>query len=238
MFTTKVPPSSRTIISPSEACAVIPAYNESSSIAFLVREILSFGISVLVVDDGSSDSTFEEARGAGARVISLGKNCGKGVALTCGLSFAKRSRYKFAVVLDGDGQHSPSDAMRLLLFLKAQDVDLVIGNRMEEVGRMPFVRRFTNRFMSAVLRILTGAKIPDTQCGLRALKLSSFDFSKMRCRRFDWESELIVRAVRDRLRIVSVPIGCFYNRGMSSKIRVVPDTFRFILLVLRSILRR
>jgi glycosyltransferase involved in cell wall biosynthesis len=223
-------------MSRSNRCAVIPAYNESTRIEPVIKGLLSFGIPVLVVDDGSDDNTSLVAETAGAYVFRFDKNRGKGAALVFGLSYAKRQGYTFAVILDADGQHLPTDVLRLLAVVEEKDADLVIGNRMDNLQGMPFIRRITNRLMSAVLRILTGAKIPDTQCGLKVLRLSSFNLSEFRSRRFDWESELVIKATRKRLRIVSESIRCVYNTTPSSRIRVLPDTLRFIWLILRNIL--
>jgi len=235
MSSTKTLPSYRRTMCRSEVCAVIPAFNEASSIAGVVRELLSLGIPTIVVDDGSEDNTAAIAEASGAEVIRLPQNRGKGASIRCGLAAAKE-RFEYAVLLDADGQHSPQDALRLLLHIKKTDVDILIGNRMHSPKKMPLIRRLTNRLMTTVLRILTGLNIPDTQCGLKAIRLDRFEPTDFKCDRFDWESELIVRARQKNLRILSTPIDCIYTTHPSSKINAVPDTLRFIWLILRNIL--
>lgn len=236
MSTTKAHPSSQTIISHSDTCAVIPAHNEASSIANVVKNLLSLGLPVLVIDDGSEDNTASIAEASGAEVLRLPANKGKGAAIRYGLASIKGD-FQYAILMDADAQHSPADALLLLKHLKSTDLDIVIGNRMHQAHRMPLVRRITNRLMSAVLRILTGLNIADTQCGLKAIRLDSFNPSDFRCNRFDWESELIIRTKQKRLLFSSIPVNCLYNKNPSSKINAIPDTLRFILLILRNILR-
>jgi len=219
----------------SDACAVIAAFNEASSIASVVRELQSLGVPTIVVDDGSNDNTAAIAEASGAEVIRLMQNRGKGAVVRYGLAAAKE-KFEYAVLLDADGQHSPRDALRLLLHIKKTGADILIGNRMHSSDKMPLIRRLTNRLMTAVLRILTGLNIPDTQCGLKAIRLDRFEPTDFRCNRFDWESELIIQAKQKNLRVLSTPIDCIYTTRPSSKINAIPDTFRFIWLILRNIL--
>ena len=96
------------------SAAVVPCFNEGATIAPLVTVVRQHLPSVLVVDDGSTDDTSNQAGGAGAVVVRHQRNLGKGAALRTGLSLALKQGFEWAVTLDGDGQHAPEDLPALL----------------------------------------------------------------------------------------------------------------------------
>jgi glycosyltransferase involved in cell wall biosynthesis len=218
-----------------KCCAIIPAYEESRQIARIVRQTLIHADRVLVIDDGSSDDTFGQAKDAGALVLRHKRNLGKGTALLTGLQAAAEYGYEFAVTLDGDGQHDPDEIPKLLETLR-KGADIVIGCRMGKPDGMPLNRLFTNMFMSAVLGILTKCRLHDTQSGFKALRIQKVRKLNFNSSRFDWESELIIKAARSRLRMCEVGIKSIYANHHRSKIKVVSDTYRFIKLVISNII--
>ncbi|HEY0254364.1 MAG TPA: glycosyltransferase family 2 protein, partial [Kofleriaceae bacterium] len=125
---------------------IVPAFNEEQTLGGLLAEIRGLGaigaeIQTVVVDDGSSDRTAEVARDGGARVIELCGNLGIGGAVQSGLRLAAREKFDFAVQIDGDGQHPPSELARLLA--AAGTNDLVVGTRYRDKDnfRSTFLRR-------------------------------------------------------------------------------------------------
>src|SRR5436190_815637 len=92
-----------------EICAIIPCFNEARQVRRVAMGAMEFARTVLVVDDGSSDATAAEARAAGATVLALPHNMGKGVALKAGFAWAAEHGFKAALTLDGDGQHDTSE---------------------------------------------------------------------------------------------------------------------------------
>jgi len=214
--------------------AIIPAYQESSQIADVVRRTLPFTTEVLVVDDGSEDDTSEQARSAGATIIRHELNLGKGCALSTGLDYAAKHGYEIAVTLDGDGQHDPAEIPKLVKALEL-GADMVVGCRMNSPDGMPNDRLITNLFMSAVIGMITKKRIRDSQSGFKALKVCRIGRLRMRSSRFDWESELIIEAARRGLRMSEVDIKSIYQNHHRSKIKVFSDTIRFIRLILRNI---
>lgn len=210
---------------------IIPAYNEERNIASVVKGVLKSASYVLVVDDGSSDSTPEILKGLKVRHISR-KHMGKGAALRAGFDYAVQNGFDWVITMDGDGQHDTNELPKFLSALKRNGTDMVIGSRMSNTSSMPFVRLATNRFMSSLISKLSRCDIPDTQCGYRAIRCSVFRKVDLTTSHYDTESELLMKAARSGFRISSVPIATIYN-GSKSSINKITDTARFIKLIWR-----
>lgn len=212
-------------------CVLIPSYNEARTIGTIVKDLRRMGLSVYVVDDGSNDDTTAEAKDAGASVVRHEKNMGKGASLVDGFGLALKDGFDAVLVMDGDGQHSTDDVPSFINMIENKGVDMVIGNRMQDTGSMPFVRVHTNRFMSHLLSKVAGQPIPDSQCGFRLIKRSVLENIRLTSSKFETESELLIKAGRAGLRIGSVPVKTVY-RGEKSRINPVIDTLRFFRLLI------
>ena len=219
--------------SKSRTAAVIPAYNEEKHIGDVVRRTRQMLDDVLVVDDGSADTTAERAREAGAQVIVHEQNQGKGETIKTGLRYWLERQFDFVIILDADGQHPPEEIDRFVTAaLSANEPKLVLGNRMKDLSTMPLVRRFVNRWMSEQISALCGQEIPDTQCGYRLLHRQLIPELLGGAARFDYETEMLILASRKGFRIASVPISTVYSDEVSS-IHPVRDTIRFFKLMRR-----
>src|SRR2546426_4704429 len=126
---------------PSRCAAVIPCLNEAATIEPLVHEARTCLAAVIVVDDGSTDGTADLAAQVGAEVIRHERPRGKGAALASGWGRARERGYTWALSLDGDGQHAPSDIPSFLRCLESTGAPLVVGNRMTDSSAMPWLRR-------------------------------------------------------------------------------------------------
>ncbi|HEX9780270.1 MAG TPA: glycosyltransferase family 2 protein [bacterium] len=217
-------------------CVIIPAYKAEETIAQLVRASRAQGLPVVVVDDGSHDRTAQLASKEGAVVISHLKNRGKGTALRTGFRHALRAGYAGVITLDSDGQHDPRDIPVLIQAGERQHAGIVVGNRMPHGGAMPPMRRWTNQFMSWVVSALTRQRIPDSQCGFRFIHRGVLTSVRLRSRRFEIETELLLEAARRRWKMVSAPVQTIY-RNEASYIRPLRDTVRFLGVVARHLLR-
>src|SRR6185436_19213847 len=156
---------------PPSVTVLVAAYNEAPVIGDVVRDALRAVPSgeVLVVDDGSTDGTDRAAAAAGARVLRLPVNAGKGVAIRQGLPDAKG---EVIVLIDGDGQDDPAEIPELLAALRP-DVDLVVGSRFIghfEPGAITPVNHWGNRFLTSVINVLFSAHLTDTQAGFKAFR--------------------------------------------------------------------
>jgi len=214
-------------------CVVIPAYNESGNISWLVSSLKKKGYAVLVVDDGSVDNTVFEAETAGAVVLRNGVNMGKGASLIRGFSYVKQKEFDGVIVMDGDGQHLPDDIPLLLRAAEAGG-SLVVGNRMAMPGAMPFSRWLTNKIMSLLLSCLTHQRIPDSQCGFRFISAPLLGRLRLFCSNYEIESEMLLDAGRSGYKIISVPVRSVY-RGTKSQINPVIDTVRFFRFIWRQL---
>ncbi len=210
-----------------DCAAVIPCFNESAAIGPLVSAVRGHLPRVLVVDDGSTDGTASAARAAGAEVLSLPVNQGKGAALQAGLRRACEMGFTWALLLDGDGQHLPEDLPSFLAAMQADRADLVIGNRMTAPGDMPALRRLINRVMSGMLSSLSGTRLPDTQCGFRLVRVAAWAGLPLHCTRFEVESEMLLAFLAAGRRVEFIPVHSRYKTEQS-KIQPVRDTLLWL----------
>jgi glycosyltransferase involved in cell wall biosynthesis len=227
----------------SQTAAVIPAYQDEKHIGDIVRRTRERLDHVLVVDDGSTDQTAQRAREAGAEVIVHDQNRGKGEAIKTGLghwlaianpsSGGPDRQITWAILLDSDGQHLPEEIDRFLsAAASATRPTFFIGNRMNDVARMPFIRRVVNRCMSSQISRVCGQRIPDTQCGFRMVHRQMVPELLGGGHRFDYETEVLIVASRKGYRIESVPITTVYSDQVS-KIHPMRDALRFLKLMWR-----
>lgn len=214
--------------------ALIPCYFEEKRIRDVAARARAQLHTVLVVDDGSTDGTEKEARAAGVEVIRHAVNQGKGAAIKTGLrELSARAGIEYALILDGDGQHLPEEIPNFLAAANATPAPMLVGTRMTDTRKMPFVRRMTNRFMSWQISRVCGQEVPDSQCGFRmihrdlAAALVAIETTK-----FDYETEMLVVASRRGARIAAVPISTIYGDEIS-KIHPVRDTIRFYQMMAR-----
>ena len=190
---------------------VIPAWNEAGSIGAVVAEIRARlpDVDVLVVDDGSADTTPGRARGAGAEVLRLPYNLGVGGAMRLGYRYARDHGYGVAVQVDADGQHDPRFVPELVAGLDR--ADLVIGARFAGVGdyavRGP--RRYAMRLLAAVLSRIAGARLTDTTSGFRAANRRVIElFARAYPVEYLGDTvETVVHVARSGLRVAQVPVA-------------------------------
>ncbi|MBU2101920.1 MAG: glycosyltransferase family 2 protein [Candidatus Omnitrophota bacterium] len=207
---------------------LIPAYNEAAALARLLQELAEKKLSVVVVDDGSVDATYQIAIRYATVVLRNDVNRGKGLSLKRGIVYLlERKDFDYLVTMDADGQHAPRD-LDAFFSRAAAGENFVVGNRMNNHGSMPGIRVITNKCMSWFLSRLAGQKIPDTQCGFRLISRTILEAIKITTSKFEVESEILVKAARKGYAISSVSIESIYFKGQRSKIRPIVDTLRFL----------
>lgn len=214
-------------MTPAKIAATIPAFQAEATIAAVVRGTIATMGAVLVIDDGSSDQTATAARAAGAEVISLPENRGKGTALRRAFAELYGRGYDAVLTLDADGQHLPSEIPVLLTAFETSNADLVLGTRDHLFAAMSPLRRFSNTFSSRAISFVAGKTMNDIQTGFRIYKrelIAAVGFPEAR---FSAESAVVVRALRRGFKIATVPIELGRVDGRNtSHYRPLVDSWR------------
>ena len=205
--------------------AVVPAFNEAAAIADVVRGISGIVDKVLVVNDGSTDATAARARAAGAEVIAHPRNLGKGCAVRTGLAHVSAGPFTHVLLLDGDMQHLPHEAPRLIAEAARTGADVVLGERQFRREVTPASRYHTNSIGSWALSSFIGLSIRDTQCGFRLFKLDALRGIRLKATSYDIETEMLIKVRRRGGRVSTVPVTAVYA-GQRSKLRPIRDTTR------------
>ena len=174
-----------------KVCVVIPAYNEARFIGSVVLSLKRRPLEILVVDDGSQDDTAEIARAAGADVLQLEANQGKGAALNAGLVHVRPSSPDAIVIIDADGQHLPDELERVVRPILEGQADIVIGSRyLEATSNTPAHRKFGHKVMNFFTGAFSGVKASDSQSGYRAFSPKAYRLLTFTSNDFSVESEM------------------------------------------------
>ncbi len=223
---------------------LIPAYNEEGAIASVVEEVHSTmpGTDVLVVDDCSQDATNDQARRAGARVLTLPVHLGLGGCVQAGYKLGYELGYDFVIRLDGDGQHDPRDIPKILDALEHGDCEMVIGSRFvdRQVEHSSWVRGIGILFFRMLLRVTLGKTVHDPTSGFVGVnRVSLALFSRTFPLEYP-EIEALVVLQRRRFRFVEVPCRMRARRAGRSSITASKSlyyVFHVLLGVLVNVLR-
>lgn len=193
-------------------CALIPTYNNATTIVDVVRRVHRQMRDIIVVNDGCTDDTpallasldFE------VTVVSLERNKGKGAALVAGFRKAKEMGFTHALTIDADGQHYPEDIPVLVRALEVRPNALIVGSRQFTDKNMSGKSKFANRFSNFWFRLQTTISLPDTQTGMRIYPLNQLYGLPILTSRYEAELELLVFAAWHNVPLVPVPIRVYY----------------------------
>jgi len=216
---------------PGTISVVIPTYNEAGAIGEVVSALLAAAPwrEVLVVDDGSTDDTGARAAAAGARVIRHPYNKGNGAAVKSGIRGAAG---EYILIIDGDGQHQPADALRLTARLG--EYDLVVGARSPET-QATSTRRIGNAALNRLASFLTERNIPDLTSGFRAARREYLvEFLPLLPNGFSTPTTTTMAFLKAGYNVAFEPVEAKQRVG-TSKIRLSRDGPKFFLIVLRVI---
>jgi glycosyltransferase involved in cell wall biosynthesis len=214
--------------------ALIPAFNEADHITSVVAGARRY-LPVLVVDDGSRDSTAMLAQAAGATVVSQQPNAGKGAALKAGFRWAIAHGYTAVITLDADGQHDPAEIPAFLQADQAEPCDLIIGER--DFSKIPIVRRVSNTIGRITFSWALGRPVRDNQSGYRLISQRLMESMLASDEQgFQFEVEMIVVGVRQGFHLCAVPIRTIYagEKSHIQPLRHVLEFTRMLLLTWRA----
>ena len=218
---------------------IIPAFNEGKSIRSIIADIRKHipTADILVVNDGSSDDTLEQARSTGAAVIDMPYNVGIGAAMQTGYKYAMERDYDAAVQCDGDGQHPPYQIKNLVAPLLSGSADIVVGSRfLGSFGyRSSILRQIGIILFSWMLTLITRTRLTDTTCGFRALNKKTIkSFAKYYPCDYP-EVEALVLAHQEGLRIKEVAIRIYRREHGVSSISAL-DSFYYTVKVFLAVI--
>jgi glycosyltransferase involved in cell wall biosynthesis len=202
--------------------ALIPAYQAQETVGAVVRGARRHVPAVRVVDDGSTDATAAAAREAGARVLRLERNSGKGAAIRAGLAEIFAGDATHVAFLDADGQHDPEDLPGMVA-AASRGEPFVIGSRMSRPEEIPAYRFRTNEIGSRILSRMTGHEIEDGQSGYRLVSVELLRKLELTAAGYSIETEMLLKAASRVPRFRHVPVRVIY--GGPSHYRPFRDTW-------------
>jgi len=211
---------------------IIPAFNPPESFLSLLNTIYTISkLTIIFIDDGSLSEII--INNPEIIILRNKQNKGKGFSLLKGFKYAQENDFTHAVTLDADSQHDP---ILIKMFLEVnEDISLVLGARKFEKD-MPYHRRISNKLTSLIISFLSSETIQDSQCGYRRYKLIDICSEQFIETGFQFESEILIRLLRNKCSYHQIDIPTIYGSEKSS-INNIIDTLKFIRLILRSIIK-
>jgi glycosyltransferase involved in cell wall biosynthesis len=192
-------------------CVIVPTYNNEQTLQRVVESVLKFTHQVIVVNDGSTDSTANIIKTLPqVSVVAYVKNRGKGFALRQGFNRAIELGYQYAISIDSDGQHYAEDLPQFLEKLKTHPAAIIIGARNMDQASVPGKSNFGRNFSNFWFWFETGLRMNDTQSGYRLYPLGPLAQINFITKKFEFEVEVLVRAAWHGIEIIEIPVRVFY----------------------------
>ncbi len=216
-----------------KCCVIIPTYNNDATLSQVIKDVLSYCSDVFVVNDGSTDTTQEILNQfSQIEIISYEKNRGKGYAMRMGFKEAFAKGFEYAITIDSDGQHYAKDLPVFLNMIDDHPNAIIIGARDLNQENMAKKSNFANKFSNFWFKVETGLDMPDTQSGYRLYPLKTLDKVRFFTRKYEFEIEVIVRAVWRGVEVLPAPIDVFYpvQEERVTHFRPFKDFFRISVL--------
>jgi glycosyltransferase involved in cell wall biosynthesis len=197
-------------------CVIIPTYNNQRTLKRVIEGVLELTNNIIIVNDGSTDTTSTILKDYHQiQQIQFLENKGKGVALRKGFKHAISLGYHFAITIDSDGQHFPSDIPNFINELEQNHSkdSLIIGSRNMEQEGVPGKSSFGNKFSNFWFWVETGIKLKDTQSGFRLYPLNIIKNLKFYTTKFEFEIEVIVKTAWKDIDVKNIPIQVLYDES-------------------------
>ena len=196
----------------------LPAFNEEKNIGKIIAQLLDKSYSVIVCNDGSSDSTGIIAEKMGAIMINHKKNLGYGAAIGSIFKKARDEKFDILVTFDSDGQHRISDIEKIIEPIQNKTADIVIGSRFTEDGKadMPKYRKIGIKVITNLVNSQTGKKITDSQSGFRSYSSEVLSQMNLSEKGMGVSTEILIKANKQKLKIIEIPITILYEGETST----------------------
>jgi len=225
---------------------IAPTFNNAGTLEAVLRSVEGLGFALIVVNDGSTDATSkaleawcgERGTGENRNVIHHDHNRGKADALRTGFAEAARLGFSHAITIDTDGQHDAADLVKLVAMAKSNPAAMVVGARPTDGGAYPIKSRVGRSISNALVRAESGARVSDSQCGMRVYPLASTRTLACAAGRYGFETEILARAAWAGIALIEAPIRCIYHvaGGRVSHFRPVRDSMSAIAMHARLLL--
>ena len=212
------------------ACVIIPVYNHGKTVGAVVKGSLQYCSTVLVCDDGSTDGSGENAKAAGAVLLTHAVNQGKGAALRTLFEEAHRRGFRYVICLDADGQHYPEDIPKVAEAVAATPGAIVVGSRDLAKAGAPGSSQFGRKFSNFWVWFESGVKVDDSQCGFRAYPLPEVLQLGGKRSRYDYEVEILLRGAWAGLPVVGATVQVLYPPDRITHFDKFKDSVRISLL--------
>jgi len=213
---------------------LISAYNAAKTLDDVLQEVLKYSdLSIVVINDGSTDNTGDIARSHGAHVIDHKINQGKGAALQTGFTYAKNQDIDFLITLDADKQHPAECIPEFIEQYRAHPDAVILGTR-ERDKNMPWTRKFSNSVSASLISWRIKHSIYDAQCGFRLIPKPYLSWKLSSIIGFIFESEVLIALAVNGVKFKFVPIPTLYPDTNHSKMTYFDSTFGFIFMYISS----
>jgi glycosyltransferase involved in cell wall biosynthesis len=206
-----------------KVCVVIPAFNEGAVIRNVIKKTKTVfksskhDITIVVVNDGSTDNTADEAKRGGAIVINHILNTGAGGATATGMRYAELHSFDIAATMDADGQHDPGDVIKGIDKISHSKIDLLIGSRLIDSKGMSRVKVIGNKGLGFITYLLFGVNSTDSQSGLRLFSRRAVEQLRWETTGYEFCSEMLWRAKQQGLMISEYSIKAIYTEYSKAK---------------------
>jgi len=195
---------------------VIPLFNEEKHIVKVLKGVLPYKLPIVVVDDGSLDSSSLKAQNLELKnttILLHTINLGKGAAMKTGADYAFAQGADAVIFMDSDAQHNPEDLTKFTCKIEEKNHDVIFGSRNLNLG-VPLVRYLGNKFASVLVSSLFGIYVSDTLCGFRAVTKSAYKKIRWESTGYGVETEMVIRTGKAKLKFCEVPVETIYHSGV------------------------
>ncbi|HEV8285099.1 MAG TPA: glycosyltransferase family 2 protein [Chitinophagaceae bacterium] len=223
-----------THIDPKNVFVIVPAYNEDEIIQSVIKELLPYNYTLVIVDDGSSRNLYSLIKNLPVYILRHAINMGQGAALQTGIEFALSKNAEYIVTFDSDGQHAADDIDKLLEAFSDNDVDVVLGSRFinGSAHNITIKRKLLLKIARYLNYFFTGLLLTDAHNGLRAMNRIAASSIRLQENRMAHATEILAQIKKAKLRFKEVPVHVYYTDYSKRKGQSAWNSFRIFFDVL------